>query len=76
MGIQLFDDGHNQGWDVTTAEITDIKDNVIYFDNRTVNDYIASLNGTVSNGCSVIEAVGVENVKIADLVIEGNKEYK
>jgi parallel beta-helix repeat protein len=73
MGIQLFDDGHNQGWDVTTAVITDIQDNVIYFDNRTVNDYISSLNGTVSNGCSVIEAVGVENVRIADLVIEGNK---
>jgi parallel beta-helix repeat protein len=73
MGIQLYDDGHNQGWDVTTAVITDILDNVIYFDNRTVNDYISSLNGTVSNSCSVIEAVDVENVRIADLVIEGNK---
>jgi parallel beta-helix repeat protein len=73
MGIQLYDDKHNQGWDVTTAIITDIRDNVLYFDNNTVNDYISSLNGTVSNGCSVIEAVGVENVKIADLVIEGNK---
>jgi parallel beta-helix repeat protein len=74
MGIQLYDDEHNQGWDVTTAVITDIQDNVIYFDNRTVNDYISSLNGTVSNGCSVIEAVGVGNVKISDLVIEGNKK--
>jgi parallel beta-helix repeat protein len=73
MGIQLFDDGHNDGWDVTTAIITDIKDNVIYFDNNTVNDYKSSLNGTVTNGCSIIEAVGVENVKIADLVVEGNK---
>jgi hypothetical protein len=73
MGIQLYDDEHNQGWAVTTAMITDIEENVIYFDNRTVNDYIASLNGIVSNGCSIIEAVGVENVKIADLAIEGNK---
>jgi parallel beta-helix repeat protein len=73
MGIQLYDDKHNQGWDVTTAIITDIRDNVIYFDNNTVNDYISSLNGIVSNGCSVIEAVGVENAKIADLRIEGNK---
>jgi parallel beta-helix repeat protein len=74
MGIQLFDDGHNQGWDVTTAMITDIKDNVIYFDNRTNYDYLSSLNGTITNGCSIIEAVGVENVKIADLVVEGNKK--
>ncbi len=73
MGIQLFDDEHNQGWAVTTAMITDIKDNVIYFDNRTVNDYVASLNGTVSNACSVIEAVGADNVKISNLVIDGNK---
>lgn len=73
MGIQLYDDKHNSGWDVTTAIITDIKDNVIYFDNQTNNDYISSLNGTVSNGCSIVEAVGVSNIKIADLVIEGNK---
>jgi parallel beta-helix repeat protein len=73
MGIELYDDQHNQGWDVTTAKITDIKDNVIYFDNNTNYDYLASLNGTVTNGCSIIEAVGVENVKIADLVVEGNK---
>lgn len=74
MGIQLYDDDHNQGWDVTTAKITDIKDNVIYFDNRTVYDYIAQSGGTISNGCSIIEAVGVENVKIANLVVEGNKK--
>lgn len=73
MGIQLYDDKHNQGWDVTTAIITDIRDNVIYFDNNTVNDYISSLNGIVSNGCSVVEAVGVENVRISNLTIEGNK---
>jgi len=73
MGIQLSDSEHDQGWDVTTALITDIQENVIYFDNRTVNDYLASLNGTITNGCSIIEAVEVENVKIADLVIEGNK---
>jgi parallel beta-helix repeat protein len=73
MGIQLYDDEYNQGWDVTTAIITDIIGNVIYFDNNTVHDYMSTLNGVVSNGCSVVEAVGVENVKIADLVVEGNK---
>jgi hypothetical protein len=73
MGIQLYDDKHKGGWDVTTAVITDIKENVIYFDNGTVHDYIADLNGVVSNGCSIVEAVEAENVKISDLVIEGNK---
>ncbi|TFG43500.1 MAG: hypothetical protein E4H43_01620 [Bacteroidia bacterium] len=73
MGIQLYDSEHDQGWDVTTAVITDIQDNTIYFDNRTVNDYLASLNGTVTNSFSIIEAVDAENVRIADLVIEGSK---
>jgi parallel beta-helix repeat protein len=73
MGIQLFDDKHKQAWDVTTAVITDIKDNVIYFDNNTNYDYLSSLNGTVTNSCSIVEAVGVENVKIAELIVEGNK---
>ncbi len=73
MGIQLYDDAHNSGWDVTTAVITDIQDNTIYFDNRTVNDYLASLNGTITNSFSIIEAVECENVKIADVTVEGNK---
>lgn len=74
MGIQLYDSQHSQGWDVTTAVITDIEDNIIYFDNRTVNDYLASLDGTITNSFSVIEVVGAENVKIADLRVEGNKK--
>ena len=73
MGIELFDDLNKEGWEVTTAIITDIVENVIYFDNGTVNDYIAAQNGVVSNGCSIVEAVGVANVKISDLVVEGNK---
>lgn len=73
MGIELYDDVNKNGWEVTTAVITDIQGNVIYFDNNTVNDYIAEENGIVSNSCSIISAVGVENVKISDLVVKGNK---
>jgi parallel beta-helix repeat protein len=73
MGIQLYDSEHSQGWDVTTAVITDIQDNTIYFNNRTVNDYLASLDGTVTNSFPIIEAVDAENIKISDLVVEGNK---
>ncbi len=73
MGIQLYDDKYKSGWDVTTAVITDIHDNTIYFNNRTVNDYLASRNGIVTNSFSIIEAVDAENVTIADLMVEGNK---
>ncbi len=73
MGIQMFDDEHKEGWMVTTAKITDIVGNVIYFDNSAVRDYIASKSGTISNACSVVEGIGVENVRIANFVVEGNK---
>jgi len=72
-GIELYDDEHSQGWKVTTAVITDIIGNTIYFDNGTVNDYLASLNGTVSNACSVIEGTNVENISIRNLTVQGNK---
>jgi len=73
MGIQMFDDEHKEGWMVTTAKITDIVGNTIYFDNSAVRDYVASKNGTVSNACSIVEGIGVENVWIANFVVEGNK---
>jgi nitrous oxidase accessory protein NosD len=47
---------------------------VIYFDNPAVNDYIAARNGTISNSCSLVEAVETENVKICHLVVDGNKQ--
>jgi len=73
MGIQIYDDKYRSGFDVTTAIITDIQDSVIYFDNITIHDYRCSSNSVVLNGCSIIEAVGVENIRIAELCIEGNK---
>ncbi|HBL74830.1 MAG TPA: hypothetical protein DD458_06315 [Prolixibacteraceae bacterium] len=73
MGIQLYDDKHKNYWAVTTAKITDIQDNVIYFDSRTIHDYISGLNGTISNACSIVEVIGAENVHVANLVIEGNQ---
>jgi parallel beta-helix repeat protein len=50
-----------------------VEGNVIYFDNRTIHDYIASQNGTVTNAFSPVQGVDVENVTISNLVIDGNK---
>jgi len=72
MGLQLYDDTYKNGWDVTTAVITAIDGNVLFLDNRTVHDYIASRNGTISNSISLVEAVEAENVRIADLTVDGN----
>ncbi len=73
VGIQLYDDKHNQGWDVTTAVVTAVDGNVVYLDHRTLNDYLAPENGVISNAFSLVQAVEAEDVRIANLTIDGNK---
>jgi len=72
MGIQLYDDDNNDGWDVTTARITAIDGQVLYIDTYLVRDYRADRNGVISNACSLVEGVGIENARIADFVVDGN----
>ena len=73
-GIQLFDDLNSQGWNVTTAVVTSIDGNTLYLDKPTKHDYIASQNGVISNAFPVVEGIEVKDVRIADLVVEGNKD--
>ncbi len=72
MGIAVFDDDRRHNWDVTTARITAIEGNKLYIDTYLVRDYLAEKNGVVSNACSVVEAVEAENIRIANLSIDGS----
>ena len=72
MGIQLYDDHWADNWDVTTARITGIDGQVLYIDTYLVRDYQAGMNGFVSNSCAIVEGVEVENVRIADFMVDGN----
>ncbi|MFC1539462.1 right-handed parallel beta-helix repeat-containing protein [Candidatus Latescibacterota bacterium] len=72
MGIQLYDDDNSDGWDVTTARITSIDGQILYIDTYLVRDYRADRNGVISNACSIVEGVGVENVEIANFTVDGN----
>jgi len=47
---------------------------VIYIDNYLERDYRADHGGILSNACSIISAVEADNVHIANLVVDGNKE--
>jgi hypothetical protein len=73
MKIQVTDEDQNSCWNVSTAYITDIQDNVIYIDDYLIRDYRADRGGLVSNASSVIEIIGAENVLVADLTADGNK---
>ena len=74
MGVAIYDDDQRSGWSVTTARITSISGNDIFIDSWLLRDYAADRNGTISNSCSVIEAVGAENLKISDLIVDGSRE--
>lgn len=74
MGVAIYDEGQRSGWDLTTATITAIKGNVIFIDDYLLRDYHADKKGTLSNSCSVISAIGAENVMIANLTVDGSRE--
>lgn len=73
MGVIIQDSANNSGWAVTTARITAIEGDMLYIDDYTVRDYQSGLEGVVSNACSLIEAVECEDVRIADLFVDGNR---
>ncbi|MBN1984921.1 MAG: right-handed parallel beta-helix repeat-containing protein [Prolixibacteraceae bacterium] len=72
MKIQVTDNDNSGCWNVSTAYITDIMDNVIYIDNGLIRDYRSDQNGLVSNASSVIEVLDAENAEIASLTADGN----
>lgn len=72
MKIQVTDDDNSSCWNVSTAYITDIFDNVIYIDKGLIRDYRSDKNGLVSNASPVIEAINVENAGISNLTVDGN----
>jgi len=73
MKVQVTDDEKNSCWDVSTAYISDVRDNVIYIDNYLIRDYRADKNGLVSNASSVIEVIEAENAEISTLMVDGNR---
>jgi len=74
MKIQVTDSDNSGCWNVSTAYITHIEDNVIYIDDYLIRDYRSDKNGLVSNASSVIEIIDAENVLVSNLTADGNRE--
>jgi hypothetical protein len=73
MKVQVTDDENSGCWNVSTAYITDITDDVIYLDKGLIRDYRSDLNGLISNASSVIEVFDAENASVSNLIIDGNR---
>jgi parallel beta-helix repeat protein len=74
MGVIIRDTDSKGGWDPTTTKITAIDGNTLYIDNYTVKDYQSGKDAVVSNACSLVEAVECENIRIANLAINGGRQ--
>jgi parallel beta-helix repeat protein len=74
MSIQITNQPYSECWDVSTAVITDIVKDTLFFDTHLIRDYDAELNGMVTNGGSCVSVLGASQVYIADFTIDGNKE--
>jgi hypothetical protein len=74
MKVQVTDDENSGCWNVSTAYITDISDDVIYIDKGLIRDYRSDHNGLISNASSVIEVVEEEDASVSGLVIDGNRK--
>ena len=74
MKVQVTDEENSGCWNVSTAYITDIAENVIYIDKGLIRDYRSDQNGLVSNTSSVVELIEAEDASISNLVIDGNRE--
>ncbi|MDX1283911.1 MAG: right-handed parallel beta-helix repeat-containing protein [Draconibacterium sp.] len=73
MKVQVTDDVNSGCWNVSTAYITDIADNVIYVDKGMIRDYRSDRNGLISNASSVIEILDAKDVEVANITIDGNR---
>lgn len=73
MKVQITDDINKGCWNVSTAYITDIVDNIIYIDKGLIRDYNSDDNGLISNASSVIEVLDAENITISNLTADGNR---
>ncbi len=74
MSIQISNKPFAECWDVSTAVITDVVKDTLYFDTHLIRDYEAKLDGIVSNAGSCVSVYGVHDVVISDLSIDGNKD--
>lgn len=73
MKVQVTDKNQSSCWNVSTAYITDVQENIIYIDDYLIRDYRSDQDGLISNASSVIEFIGAENASVSNLTVDGNR---
>jgi len=71
QGVHLYSD-HDRGWNTTVATVLEIDGNRLRLSERFHGNHMVQDNARISSACSIIDCEDVEDVAVADLVIEGN----
>ena len=72
MRVYVRDDGAG-GWLESTATIERIDNGALYLDKHLMMDYAMARNATVSNAGALISAIDAVDVRIENLVVDGNR---
>ena len=74
MGVQISDTRYASDHDVTVAAILKIEGDTVFLDRHTLRDYDCAHKAVLSNTCSIVEAIEVDNVRIAGFAVDGNRK--
>ena len=72
-GVTILEDGVS-GFHITTARITGQRENVFAISKPLMSDCMVASNARAATVFPVVSVYHAENVRIEDLIIEGNKE--
>jgi parallel beta-helix repeat protein len=73
MGL-LIGDNSTGGWTDTATTVLDVRDGVLHIADYLAMDYASSRDGWITNACSLISGIDVDDVRVEDLTVEGNKD--
>ncbi len=75
MSVQIWDDPQYGCWALSIGTITDMEGNILYIDQKLINDYKVEDGGMVSNAGSGILIYQAEDVLVSDFTVDGNREH-
>jgi len=73
MGISVMDDEYNGDWAITVTAVREVRGDTLFLTKRTWRDYdYESKNARVENKFPILCGIGVNNVTIENITVDGN----
>jgi hypothetical protein len=73
MGVTILDNGNSDAWNPSVRTVESIEGNTLRFDRFLHMDYSVAKQGQVFNTFPLIAGFNVEDVRVEDLSVDGNR---